>query len=79
MVDRLLLESDDSEASQGLLRAREHAATELLAVLSGLADLRIQIGLYALEGGEQSVQAELGALQSRARALSEVRTTRWTG
>lgn len=79
MVDRLLAESDDTDASQGLVRAREHAATELIAVLSGLADLRIQIGLYALEGGEPSVQAELGALQARARALSEVRTTRWTG
>ena len=79
MVDRLLSESDDSDASKGLHKAREHAATELQAVLAGLADLRIQIGLYALEGGEQSVQAELGALQARARALSEVRTTRWTG
>ena len=79
MVDRLLAETDDSEASQSLQRARTHAASELTAVLSGLTDLRIQIGLYALEGGEQSVQAELGALQARARALSEVRTTRWTG
>lgn len=77
MVDRLLDDSDGDTTS--LTQARAHAALEIEAVLSGLSDLRLQIGLAALEGGGQSVQAELAALQARASALSEVHATRWTG
>ena len=80
MVDRLLVDEDpDTESGDELRAARDHAAQEIEAVLAGLVDLRLQIGLYALEGGEQSVQAELRALQARASALSEVRATQWSG
>jgi len=77
MVDRLLGDGDDPDGA--LTQARSTAAEELVAVLRGVDSLRMQVGLYALEGGGQSVQDALRALQARATALSEVRSTRWTG
>ena len=43
-------------------------------MLRGLSDLRLQLGLYALDGGAVSIRDELRSLQARASALSEVRS-----
>ena len=74
MVDRLLRGEADGTAASELRLARQHAVDEVEAVLSGLSDLRLQLGLYALDGGAVSIRDELRSLQARASALSEVRS-----
>lgn len=73
LVDGLLAQpAEDGSRSWGRLhQARRHAASEIEAVLSELAELRLQIGLLTLSGGG-SVRAQLEALQSRVAALEEV-------
>lgn len=77
LVDRLLATTDDHDPvvarSRGALTAaRAHAASEIEAVLGGLVELRLQIGMLALAGDSEPVRDRLAALQARARALAEV-------
>jgi hypothetical protein len=52
--------------------ARDHAARELEAVLSGLVSLRIQLGLFALAGESEPVRERLVELEARVAALAEL-------
>jgi hypothetical protein len=81
-VDRLLNETgaqrelvrDASvEAAIAQLRsAREHAHHELEAVLAGLLQLRLQLGLFALAGESEPVRERLAELEARVAALAEL-------
>jgi len=81
-VDRLLRET---EAQRALVRdasvdgaiarlrsAREHAHAELEAVLAGLLQLRVQLGLFTLAGESEPVRERLAELQARVAALAEL-------
>lgn len=71
LVDRLLGDADP-DASLPLREAREAAADELRAVLDGVVQLRLQIGLAALRGNAASVRDRLSELLARAQAIDEV-------
>jgi hypothetical protein len=57
---------------EALRAARVHAAAEIEGVLDQVAELRLQIGLVALSGGDDRVREQLAAIQSRIAALDEV-------
>ena len=57
---------------EALRQARVHAAAEIEGVLDQITELRLQIGLVALTGGDDAVRDQLRALQSRVAALDEV-------
>jgi hypothetical protein len=79
-IDRLLHETQSGprgdaslEAAIARLRhARDHAARELEAVLTGLVSLRIQLGLFALAGESEPVRERLVELEARVAALAEL-------
>ncbi len=73
-VDRLLQDPDvqASEDGQRLRAARARAAAEIEAVLKGLVQLRVQLGLVALAGETAPVREQLGSLVARLRALDEL-------
>ncbi len=78
LVDGLLAEapSDPDPAVEASLarlrRARAHAASEAEAVLSGVLQLRIQVGLLALAGDALPVRERLVELRARVAALDEL-------
>lgn len=78
LVDVLLREApEDGDAGvarslQRLRRARRHAASEAEAVLSGVLQLRIQVGLLALAGDAVPVRERLLELRARVAALDEL-------
>jgi hypothetical protein len=78
LVDRLLGEPqgvDDPDVVAGLAAlgaARDAAAREIEAVLAGVVQLRIQIGLVTLAGNAPPVRARLRELRARIGALDEV-------
>jgi len=81
-VDRLLLDTEDQRAlvRDGSLElgiaqlrgAREHAERELEAVLTGLIQLRVQLGLFTLAGESEPVRERLAELEARVAALAEL-------
>ncbi len=74
MVDRLLAEEAlraDPLAVQ-LERARGLAADEIEAVLRGVVQLRVQVGLVALAGDTLPVRERLRELGARVRAIEEI-------
>lgn len=81
-IDRLLHETTSQrqvESDAGLQaavarlrRARDHAASELEAVLAALVSLRIQLGLFALAGESEPVRERLGEIEARVAALAEL-------
>lgn len=76
LVDKLLAEdaSDPWIARDldALRTARDHAMAEVEAVLSGVVQLRIQVGLLALAGNAAPVRDRLRELRGRIGALEEV-------
>jgi hypothetical protein len=78
LVDTLLAEAPQdsdpgvSHSLQRLRRARAHAASEAEAVLSGVLQLRIQVGLLALAGDALPVRERLLELRARVAALDEL-------
>jgi hypothetical protein len=81
LVDRLLesVEPERRPASGALAqslvelrRARAAAAAEVEAVLEGLAQLRIQIGLRSLAGNSVPVRERLRDLRARLAAVDEL-------
>lgn len=80
MVDRLLAEEalrGDPLARQ-LERARGFAADEIEAVLRGVVQLRVQVGLVALAGDTAPVRARLAELSARARVMEELSLAGYT-
>ncbi len=74
MVDRLLAEEalrGDPLAGQ-LDRARGFAADEVEAVLRGVVQLRVQVGLVALAGDTVPVRERMRELGARVRAIEEI-------
>ncbi|HVI03253.1 MAG TPA: hypothetical protein VM869_31370 [Enhygromyxa sp.] len=80
-VDRLLRETEGHlvprdasiEAAMARLRsARERAHAELEAVLAGLIQLRVQLGLFTLAGESEPVRERLAELEARVAALAEL-------
>lgn len=73
-VDRLLADAAVRETSEGerLQAARDRAAAEVEAVLRGLIQLRVQLGLVALAGETGPVRDRLQELSARLTALEEV-------
>ncbi|MFN7143972.1 MAG: hypothetical protein ACK4YP_09365 [Myxococcota bacterium] len=74
MVDRLLAEEalrGDPLASQ-LVRARGFAADEVEAVLRGVVQLRVQVGLLALAGDTVPIRDRMRELGARVRAIEEI-------
>ena len=78
LVDTLLAEAPDDpdpgvvRSLQRLRRARAHSESEAQAVLSGVLQLRIQVGLLALAGDALPVRERLQELRARVAALDEV-------
>ena len=77
LADRLLREVTDADPdvarSRGTLAdARAHAAAEIEAVLSGVVQVRLQIGLLALAGDAGGVAERLRQLRARVTAIEEV-------
>lgn len=74
MVDRLL--SEDAlradPMSEQLTRARGFAGDEIEAVLRGVVQLRVQVGLVALAGDTVPVRDRMAELGARVRALEEL-------
>jgi hypothetical protein len=75
VVDGLLANPLDAEVGR-LREARAHASSEIEAVLSGLLELRLQVGLLTLSGRGASVVEQLQSLRSRVAALEEVAAVR---
>jgi len=73
-VDRMLTDPAIRQAEQGarLVSARQTAAAEVEAVLKGLVQLRVQLGLVALVGETAPVQDRLRELSARLGAIDEV-------
>jgi hypothetical protein len=81
-VDRLLRETEaqrelirDAAVEAAITRlrsAREHAHRELEAVLAGLVQLRVQLGLFTLAGESEPVRERLAELEARVAALAEL-------
>ena len=73
-VDRMLTDPAIRQAEQGdrLEAARAVAAAEVEAVLKGLVQLRVQLGLVALMGETAPVQDRIRALSARLSAMDEV-------
>lgn len=73
-VDRLLAEPGlrDEPGARALQEARAKAADQVEAVLAGVLQLRVQVGLLALAGDTAGVRARLGELTARVRALEEI-------
>ena len=72
-VQRELVQDASVEAAMTTLRrAREHAHRELEAVLAGLLQLRVQLGLFALAGESEPVRERLAELEARVAALAEL-------
>ncbi len=78
LVDGLLNEAPAdpdpgvAHSLERLRRARAHAASEAEAVLSGVLQLRIQVGLLALAGDALPVRERLLELRARVAALDEL-------
>ncbi|MFT7521227.1 MAG: hypothetical protein ACI9MC_003378 [Kiritimatiellia bacterium] len=58
--------------TDSLREARQHAAAEIDAVLTAVAQLRLQVGLLTLAGDVLPAQERLEELMGRANALLEV-------
>ncbi len=79
-VDRLLArgalpDSADPgvrDSALALRQARARSAGEIEAVLAGVLQLRLQIGLLALAGDDRAARQRLAELRDRARALEEL-------
>lgn len=75
MVDALIADvrasSGDAPGLPALLSARACAAAEVEAVLQGMVELRLSIGLRSLAGNSVPVQERLGDLRARLGALDE--------
>lgn len=81
-VDRLLCEAEAERrlvrdpsvdaAVDTLRRARDHAHRELEAVLAGLLQLRVSLGLFHLAGESEPVRERLAELEARVAALAEL-------
>ncbi len=73
-VDHLLNEPglSDEPGVQALRQARNRASDQVEAVLAGVLQLRVQVGLLALAGDTAGVRARLGDLSSRVAALEEL-------
>ena len=76
MVDALVADvRASSEGAPGLgalLSARARAAAEVEAVLQGMVELRLSIGLRSLAGNSVPVQERLDDLRARLGALNEI-------
>lgn len=82
MVDRLLGTVGDGREAPGdpavaegliaLRRARAGAAAEVVAVLDGIVQLRLQIGLRSLAGNSVPVRERLRDLRARLAAVDEI-------
>jgi len=76
MVDALVIDvrasSGDAPGLGALLDARARAAAEVEAVLQGMVELRLSIGLRSLAGNSVPVQERLGDLRARLGALEEI-------
>lgn len=74
VVDGLLADPAIREATDGprLAAARERAGAEIEAVLKGLVQLRVQLGLVALAGETAPVRSRLAELGARVKALDEL-------
>jgi hypothetical protein len=83
LVDRWIvreLAARDGAGVETLQAARDRAVSEIEAVLAGLAQLRLQIGLLTLAGPQDSsVREQLQALQARVAALEEVGSVHGSG
>lgn len=76
MVDALVADvrasSADAPGLHALLCARARAAAEVEAVLQGMVELRLSIGLRSLAGNSVPVQERLVDLRARLGALDEI-------
>lgn len=74
MVDRLLAGADveADPVAERLRTARGHAAAEIDAVLRGLVQLKLQVGLVALMGDTVPVRDRMRELGARVKALEEL-------
>ncbi len=76
MVDALVADIGGSgtaaPALETLRRARQRAAAEVEAVLEGMVELRVSIGLRSLAGNTVPVQERLIDLRARLGALDEI-------
>lgn len=74
LVDRLLADemTGEDDASQRLKEARARAGAEVEAVLRGVAQLRVQVGILALTSDTGPARERLRDLSQRARALEEI-------
>jgi hypothetical protein len=60
------------DSALALRQARARSAGEIEAVLAGVLQLRLQIGLLALAGDDRAARQRLAELRDRARALEEL-------
>ncbi|MCB9684643.1 MAG: hypothetical protein H6735_06385 [Alphaproteobacteria bacterium] len=76
LVDRLLGDAGDDpglrEEAERLRSARDHAAAEIAAVLAGVGQLRLRLGLLALSGETASIGEQLRRWRDQVAALDEV-------
>lgn len=78
LVDRLLAEEPTARDAvvtaqlDALRHARARAAAEIEALLAGVVQLRLQIGMLALAGNQAPVRDRLRELHHRASALDEL-------
>jgi hypothetical protein len=77
LVDRLLADTAPHAKAVGsgvasLQQARDRAAAEIEAVLAGVMELRVQVGLLTLAGNAAPVRDRLRELRVRIGSLDEV-------
>lgn len=73
-IDELLASTDgsDGDSRTELVDARARAAGEVDAVLAGLTQLRLQVGLRMLQGDTTPIRARLTELHDRIQVMDEV-------
>jgi hypothetical protein len=74
LVDRMLAELGPDPEAARLVEARARAADEIEAVLRGVAQLRVQLGLVALAGDTAPARRAMAELAARVGALEELTT-----
>lgn len=73
LVDRVLADAPDGPATGEVRAARARGEQAIRDVLDEVQQLRLQVGMAAVDGGAEALAERLADLSARARTLAEVR------
>jgi len=73
LVDRVLADAPEGPATGEVRAARARGEQAIRDVLDEVQQLRLQVGMAAVDGGAEALAERLADLSARARTLAEVR------